>query len=63
MYTDDPVADYEAWDSEQQKILDKLPRCSECDEPIRDEYAFYINDDWICEECMGDYRKEVPYER
>ena len=59
-YTDDPVADYDALDAEQQRILDKLPRCSECDEPIVDEYAYYINGEWICEDCMEQYRKEVP---
>ena len=57
--TDDPVADFERYDAEQQKEIEKLPRCSECDEPIQDDEAYYINDEWICDECMKQYRKEV----
>jgi formylmethanofuran dehydrogenase subunit E len=59
-YTDDPVRDFERWDAEQQAQLDKLPECSECGHKITDEYAYYIHDEWICEDCMDrNYRKEV----
>lgn len=47
-------------DAEQQARLDKLPECSECGEKIQDEYAYYINGEWIHEKCMNEnYRKEV----
>lgn len=59
-YTDDPLADFARYDAEQQEALGKLPKCSECDEPIQDEYAYYINGEWVCECCMREhYRKEV----
>lgn len=58
-WTDDPVADFEAYDAEQQEQLDKLPRCCECDKTIQNEYAYYINDEWICDSCMSTYRREV----
>lgn len=59
-YSDDPVADFDAWDSEQAEELDKLPRCSECGEPIQDDYFYMINDEPICPGCLeSDYRKNT----
>lgn len=52
MYTDDPIKDYDRYLSEQEADLDKLPRCSECGQPITDEEAYLINDEIICEHCM-----------
>ena len=36
-YTDDPVADFERYDAQRQRELDKLPKCEHCGEPIQDE--------------------------
>lgn len=58
-YTDNPVADFERYDREQQQKLAALPVCSECGEPIQDEYFYLINGENICEECLKDYRKSV----
>lgn len=59
-YTNDPVADYERYSADQEKELEKLPRCSECDERIQDEFAYYINGEWICKNCMdSNYKREV----
>lgn len=54
MWTDNPIADFERFDAEQERLLEKLPRCSECYEPIQDEYCYEINGEHICEECMKD---------
>ena len=59
MYTANPIADFEAWDREQNKRLAELPECEECGEPIQDEEAYYINGGWICESCMEAYKKTV----
>lgn len=59
MYSDNPLADFDAWDAEQNKRLEQFPECAECGEPIQDEFAYYINDEWICEQCMESYRREV----
>ena len=58
-YSDDPLRDFDRWDAEQQKALEELPVCADCDNPIQDESAFYINGDWICEDCMDAYRRDV----
>lgn len=51
-YTDDPVADFENWDWEREEMLEKLPKCTHCGEPIQDEYLYNIDDELFCEECM-----------
>lgn len=58
-YSDDPLADFDAWDKEQNKWLERRPVCADCENHIQDETAFYINSEWICENCMDSYRKEV----
>ena len=58
-YTGDPYADYLAHERDQERWLEKLPRCSECGEPIQDEFAYYINDEYICEECLEQYKKRI----
>lgn len=58
-YTDDPIADFDRWDTDQHKQLEQLPVCEDCGEHIQDETAFYINGEWICEDCMDSYRREV----
>lgn len=58
IWTDNPVADFERWDAQQQAELDELPKCSECGEPIQYE-GYYIINDWVCENCMEQYRKKV----
>lgn len=58
--TDDPVKDYDRYAEEQDKQLQKLPRCSECDNPIQTEECYEINDELICPECLQDnHRKWV----
>lgn len=57
--TDDPIRDFEQHDAEQNMWLEKMPVCADCDEHIQDETAFYINGEWICENCMDSYRREV----
>ena len=59
-WTDDPLADFRRHDAQQEAKLERLPRCSECGEPIQDDYAYCINDEWICERCLdANYRREV----
>lgn len=53
---------YERWEqheAEQQRALDKLPICSECGEPIQDEYCYEIDGEYICEECINNHRKSI----
>lgn len=59
-YTDNPLFDFECYDLEQQKRLDRLPVCADCGEPIQDDHYYLINDEIIGPDCMeSGYRKEV----
>ena len=61
MWTDDPHKDFARWDAEQEEALERLPKCCECGEPIVDDYCYYINDEYICEDCLNlCYRVETP---
>ena len=56
----DPLEDFNQYDAEQQRDLDKLPKCDYCGHTITDEYLYEINDELICEECLNDnFRKSV----
>ena len=57
-YTDDPVADFRRHDAKQQAELDRLPLCSECDNPIQIETCYEINGELICEECLENNHKK-----
>lgn len=48
----DPIADFERRDREQQRWLNRRPRCSCCDEPIQDEKCYEINDELLCLDCL-----------
>lgn len=59
-WTDDPLADYAEWETEQEAQYEKLPKCDECGEAIEDEYLFDFGGDILCEDCMCRlYRKSV----
>ena len=58
-FTDDPIADFEGWDADQERQLARRPTCTECDEHIQEETAYYINGEWICHSCMECYLREV----
>lgn len=59
-WTDDPVKDHDRYQNEKDKQLQKLPKCSECDNPIQTEECYEINDELICPECLKDnHRKWV----
>lgn len=45
-------------DAEQQAKLGRLPRCSECDNPIQSEACYEINGELICEECLENNHKK-----
>lgn len=58
--SDDPIKDFERYDAEQARLLQKLPRCADCDEPIQDDHYYLINDEPICPDCIdSNYRKDI----
>lgn len=51
--------DCDNYDRAQAKALAKRPRCSECDNPIQDDFCYLINGELICEECLSEYRRST----
>jgi formylmethanofuran dehydrogenase subunit E len=56
-YSDDPAKDYDSYCLEQQKRLEKLPKCSECGEHIDSDYYYDIDGVLHCEDCIEGHRK------
>ena len=60
MYIPDSYDQFEAHDVEQERQLDKLPRCCCHDAPIQDEYLYDIDGEFYCEKGMKEhFRKSV----
>lgn len=60
IWTDNPVADADRHDAEQQAELDRLPKCSYCNEPIQEEKLFDIEGELYCEEHAFElFRKDT----
>lgn len=51
-YTDDPLRDFRRWSEEQEEKLNKRPECCMCFGHIQDEYGYYLNGEWYCEDCV-----------
>lgn len=54
-YTDSPTDDFERYTAEQERELDRLPRCSCCKEHIQQAEAVYYDGNWCCEECEDEF--------
>lgn len=59
MKISDPYDFFDQYDAEQSAKLEMLPRCCDCDEPIQQEDAVFLNGDWYCDACLTSYRREV----
>ena len=51
-YTDDPIADHEAYEAELARLEKEVPVCDYCNRPVADDFYYEINDEVICAECM-----------
>lgn len=50
---------WEQYDAEQERKLNRLPKCVECGEPIQQSDAVYVFNGWICDGCLEELRREV----
>lgn len=58
-YSNDPVSDFERYDTERESRLRKLPVCCECKDHIQQESAVRINGKWFCDGCLEDMREDI----
>ena len=54
--TDDPIADFNAWDAEQHKQLESCDKCDSCGNHIQDDHYYEINGELWCPTCIDDCR-------
>lgn len=65
IYTDNPVRDFDRYDREQERKLEKLLQCEDpkCGKHIQDDYYFEIDGEILCEKCMiRRYRRDNTIE-
>lgn len=60
-FIDNPLDSYEEETIDAEELFAMLPRCSECEKPIQDEFCFVINGEAVCEPCMDQYRQPTAY--
>lgn len=61
-YIEDNFDRFKRHDAELHEELKRLPVCTCCEEPIQQDRAVCINDEWFCNECLRDYytREVLP---
>lgn len=57
--TDDPVADYDSYDDYNYKQRLKLPVCGWCGEHCDSDYAYQIEGDIVCDDCIDGCRTPI----
>ena len=50
---------FEKYDAEKEHQLKKLPKCTFCKEPIQQEDAVFIHNEFICDICLEELRKDI----
>lgn len=60
MFTDDPVLDAERYSAEQDRQLERLPKCICCGNPIQQDDVICIDGKLYCDCCLTEYfRKDI----
>ena len=62
-YPDAVSADLARYEEEQQRQLDRLPKCDICGKPIQDTYYYEINDEKVCPGCLdSEFKKDIDFD-
>lgn len=53
-FSDDPAADFDRYDLDRERLLERLPVCEghKCGKRIQDDMYFDIDGEILCEDCM-----------
>ena len=57
-YIPDNYDQYKQYEADCERWLAKRPICSDCEEPIQDDYCYKIGEKYICSRCLEDYYRE-----
>lgn len=53
---------YDIWEAEERRkehLLERLPECELCGEPIQQEDAVCLCGSWFCDDCLNSNRREI----
>lgn len=59
MFTDDPLRDFHNHDAEQERQLERLPKCSRCGNPIQQDNVVCIGGRLYCDSCIEDFTHDI----
>lgn len=63
VFTDDPIADYETYESRCNRSRGKLPVCDLCGEAIEEGEPYYsIGNECWCESCIENCKRYGSFE-
>ena len=48
-----------AEEQRKQQMLDRLPICKLCGDPIQQKDAVCLDGNWICDNCLKENRKDI----
>lgn len=61
-YSGDPLRDFDNWDAQQNKQLERLPKCAHCGHEIQDERLLNVHGELFhiacADEAFGDWASE-----
>ena len=58
-WSDEPIRDFERYDSEKEEATESFPHCDCCGEVIY-EYLWEIDGETYCEDCLNEnFRRSV----
>ena len=56
--TDNPLRDFDRYDEERQRRLDRMPVCCHCGYPIQDEECYELEEGkYTCPACLDEHYK------
>ena len=58
-WSDDPLRDFDRHDADQQRKLERMPKCAECRDHIQQKDAVCIKGKFYCDECLKGMREHI----
>ena len=59
----DPLQDFHSYEGEREREFEKRQACHLCKKTIADDYCYFIDGDYVCEDCLEEfYQIETPVE-
>lgn len=57
-WSGDALRDFDRHDREQERRLNRYPKCKYCDQRITGDFVFVFDGDCMCEECLNEEHRQ-----